>query len=65
MLERSLQKERLYVTRAEKEQAFAVFRERANEPYYSRFKDLLDRYRPVAGTLGARSGLYDPNTYNE
>lgn len=65
-LEQAIQRERLYIARAEYEPAFAVFRDRANEPYAAQFRSLLDRYRPPPRTSRAyREATYDPSVFHE
>lgn len=65
LLERTLEADRLYVVRAEHEAGFRTLRDRANEPYFSRFRALLDRYRPARTRLGEPSASYDRSIFNE
>ena len=64
-LERAIQGERTYLTRAQAEPAFSFFRDPRNEQYYSRFQDLLDRYRSRSSQSGALQGPYDPDIFIE
>ena len=64
-LERAMQWARAYVPRAEAEPAFAFFRDARNEPYHTRFQELLERYRVRTATVGARQGPYDPRVFVE
>ena len=64
-LERAMQWARAYVPRAEAEPAFAFFRDPRNEPYHTRFQDLLERYRIRSSAFGAREQPYDPSVFVE
>ena len=64
-LKRALQRERSYVLRAQSEPAFEFFRDLRNEPYHTRFQELLDQYRPRSSQFGARQGSYDPKVFVE
>jgi len=65
MLERACAVEPFYVVRAEKEQAFDVFRDPQKEVYHSKYQALLERHRARQHALGSPSSTYDPNVYNE
>ena len=45
--------------------AFAFFRDPRNEPYHTRFQDLLERYRIRSTAFGAREQPYDPSVFVE
>ena len=64
-LERAIRDERTYLTRALGEPAFSSLRDVRNEPFASRFRDLLAKYRSRSGPLDARRGPYDPNVFIE
>jgi len=67
-LERALRQNPFYVLRAEKERAFASVRDNpTNEPYYSRFWELLERYRPPQQGRFAteQEAQYDPRRFYE
>lgn len=64
-LERTLQKDRAYIIRSEKERAFEFFRDSANEPFHSEFTSLLNLYRPqeenkLSAQDEAKFGPYRP-----
>jgi tetratricopeptide (TPR) repeat protein len=64
-LEKAMQWERSYVMRAQAEPAFAFFRDARNEPYHSRFDQLIERYRVRSTRFGPRQESYDPKVFIE
>lgn len=64
MLERACAVEPFYVVRAEKEQAFDVFRDPESTDH-SKYQVLLLRHRVRQHALGSPSSTYDPTVFNE
>jgi tetratricopeptide (TPR) repeat protein len=65
LLERAIGGERAYLTRAQQDPAFSAFLEPRNEPHYSRFRELVDRYRSLSAESAALKGPYNPDVFIE